>query len=96
MSRTFEARTPLETLILEQALLLARQLQQTADDAPDGQVLARVETIAVPAAQELARQAVELTLQTQAAAVEKKGRPADAARTVLSSPGTKAIPPATS
>jgi hypothetical protein len=39
---------------------------------------------------------VELTLQTQAAAVEKKGHPAAAARTVRSSPGTKDIPPATS
>ena len=96
MSRTFEAHTPLEALVLEQALLLARQLQQVADAAPDGQVLARVEATAVPAAQELARQAVELTLQTQAAAVEKKGRPAAAARTVTSSPGTKDIPPATS
>lgn len=70
--RTFEAHTPLEALLLEQALLLARQLQQTADQAPDGQVLAKVEALAVPAARELARQAVQATLQTQADAAEKK------------------------
>jgi hypothetical protein len=64
MSHTFEARTPLEALVVEQALLLARHLQQTADEAPDGQVLARVEAATVPAIRELARQAVELTLQT--------------------------------
>ena len=58
MSRPFEARTPLEALVVEQALLLARQLQQTADDAPDGQVLARVEALTVPATRELARQAL--------------------------------------
>jgi hypothetical protein len=81
MSRTFEARTPLEALVVEQALLLARQLQQTADDAPDGQVLARVEALAVPATRELARQAVQAALQTQAEAAEKKGRRAGAART---------------
>lgn len=96
MSRTFEAHTPLEALVLEQALLLARQLQKTADDAPDGQVLARVEAAAVPAARELARQAVQLALQNQANAVEKKGRPAAAARTARSGPGTKDTPPATS
>jgi hypothetical protein len=89
MSRTFVARTPLETLVLEQALLLARQLQQTADSAPDGQVLANVEAFAVPAARELARQAVQAALQTQAEAVEKKGRRADVAPTAESSPGTR-------
>ena len=48
------------------------------------------------AARELARQAVQLALQNQAAAVEKKGRPAAAARTARSSPGTRGTPPATS
>lgn len=77
--RMFHTDTPLEALLVEQALLLARQLQKTADDAPDGQVLAAVEATAVPAARELARKAVQATLQQQAPAVEKKGnRPATA------------------
>src|SRR5262249_32040272 len=71
--RTFRTRTPLQALLVEQALLLAQQLEQTADAAPDGQVLARVEALAVPAARELARQAVQATLQAQALAAEKKG-----------------------
>ena len=91
--RTFTARTPVETLVLEQALLLARQLQHTADSAPDGQVLAHVEAVAVPAARQLARQAVQAALQAQAEVAEKKGRRADAARTATSSPGTKAASP---
>ena len=74
--RTFVADTPLQVLLLEQALLLAQQLQQTADAAPDGKVLAQVEALAVPAARELARQAVQATLQAQAEVAEKKGRPA--------------------
>jgi hypothetical protein len=74
MSRTFRADTPLQSLILEQALLLAKQLEQAADQAPDGQVLSRVEALAVPAARELARQAVQAALQAQAGAAEKKGR----------------------
>ena len=75
-TRTFHAQTPLEALLVEQALLLARQLQQAADAAPDGQVLGRVEAVAVPAGWELTRKAVEAALQAQAAAAEKKGRPA--------------------
>jgi hypothetical protein len=93
--RTFRARTPLEALLVEQALLLARQLQATADGAPDGQVLARVEALAVPAARELARQAVQATLQAQAEPAEKKGRPAAPAPAAAAS-GTRGGPAATS
>jgi len=93
--RSFRAQTPFQALLVEQALLLAQQLEQTADAAPDGQVLARVEALAVPAARELARQAVQATLQAQAETAEKKGHrhvpaPADAAS------GTKATPGETS
>lgn len=94
--RTFQAQTPLQALLLEQALLLARQLEQTADNAPDGQVLARVEALAVPAARELARQAVQATLQAQAEQAEKKGRPPGAARAATGSPGTRGPRGATS
>lgn len=89
----FRAETPLQALLLEQALLLAKQLEQTANAAPDGQVLARVEALAVPATRELARRAVEATLQTQAEAAEKKGHraapaPADAASAPKDTPDT--------
>jgi hypothetical protein len=94
--RTFQAQTPLQALVLERALLLAQQLEKAADAAPDGQVLAQVEALAVPAARELARQAVQATLQAQAQAAEKKGRPAAAAPTATSSLGTRARPAATS
>ena len=60
MARTFRADTPLEALLREQALLLARQLQQAADAAPDGR--------------ELTRRAVEAALQAQAQGAEKRGR----------------------
>ena len=74
--RTFQAQTPLEALLVEQALALARQLQQTADAAPDGAVLARVEAAALPAGRAFTRLAVEAALQAQAEGAEKKGRPA--------------------
>jgi len=93
--RTFQAETPLQALLVEQALLLAQQLEQAADAAPDGQVLTRVEAVAVPAARELARQAVQAALQAQAAAAEKKGRPAAPAPADAAC-GTRAQPDATS
>src|SRR5438045_3755860 len=92
---TFHAQTPLQALLLERALLLAKQLETTADAAPDGQVLAQVEALAVPAARELARQAVQAALQAQAQAAEKKGRPAAAAPAGGGS-GTRGAPAATS
>jgi hypothetical protein len=92
---TFHAQTPLQALLLEQALLLAKQLETTADAAPDGQVLAHVEALAVPATRELARQAVQATLQAQAPAAEKKGRRPAPVR-VDGGCGTRATPAATS
>jgi hypothetical protein len=90
--RTFQTQTPLEALLVEQALLLARQLQKTADDAADGEVLAAVEAAAVPAARELARKAVEAALQQQAPAAEKKGsRPAPVGA-ATNAPATKDVP----
>lgn len=94
-ARTFRTETPLQALIVEQALLLAKQLETTADAAPDGQVLARVEALAVPAGRELTRQAVEAALQAQAEAAEKKGR-RDAPVRVDGCCGTRDTPDATS
>jgi hypothetical protein len=96
MTRTFQTRTALEALLVEQALLLARQLQQTADAAADGQVLAAVEAAAVPAGRELTRKAVEGALQAQADAAEKRGRRAAPVRRATRRLGPSGVPPATS
>jgi hypothetical protein len=74
MSRTVEVHTPLEALLVEQALLMARELQRVADAAPDGHVLARAELTAVAAGRELTRRALEAALQNQADDAEKKAR----------------------
>lgn len=95
MPRTFTAETPLEALVAEQVPLLARQVQQTAGDAPDGKVLSTVEGAAVPAARELARKVVEAALQAQAEAAEKRGRAAPA-RPAASRRGRSGGWPATS
>ena len=93
---TFHAETPLQAPLVEQVLLPAQQLEATAEAAHDGQVLSRVEALAVPAARERARQAVQATLQAQALAAETKGPPPAAAPAATSSPGTRAPRGATS
>ena len=90
--RTFHTETPLEALLVEQALLLARQLERTATDAPDGAVLSAVESAAVPAARELARKGVEAALQQQAHGAEKKGRTAAPVPTAPDGPTTRGTP----
>ena len=90
--RTFQTQTPLEALVVEHALLLARQLQKTADGAPDGKVLAQVEAYTLPAVRELARKAVEAALQTQAERAEKKGRRPAPAPAAAGPPGPSGTP----
>jgi hypothetical protein len=96
VTRTFQTHTPLEALLVEHALLLARQLQETADAAADGQVLAAVEAVAVPAGRELTRNAVEGALRAQAGGAEKRGRRAAPARRATRPRGPNGAPPATS
>jgi hypothetical protein len=55
---------------------MVRELGSVADAAADGRVLAQAEVAAVRLGREFTRRALEATLQEQAAASEKKGRPA--------------------
>lgn len=71
MAHQVEVRTPLETLLVEQALLMAREIQAAVDAAPDGRVLAEAEWVAVRAGRAFTLQALEAALQGQAAEAEK-------------------------
>jgi hypothetical protein len=66
---------PAEALVVEQALALVRQLKQTCQAAPHGQVLAQAELAAVAGGRELARRALEAVLNQPDCPAEKKGRP---------------------
>jgi len=74
--REFRIENATEALIVEQALAMARDLKQVADDAPDGQVLARAEQAAVRQGRELTRKSLEAVLNAQGEELEKKLRPA--------------------
>ena len=83
MATTFTAENATEALILEQALAYARQLNRTATESPDGQVLRLTEAFVLDRGRELLRRSLEIALQAQAEAVEKKGRPAAPVATVI-------------
>ncbi len=76
MERTITVRTELESILVEQALAMARELEALTDAAPDGAVLAVGEMAAVRMGRELTRIALEAALRRQAAPAEKKGAPA--------------------
>lgn len=93
--REISAETPLQALMAEQALVLAKQLEQAAAAAPRGKVLARLEQAAVNGGREFVRVSLEKALQVQAQDVEKKlRRPVSA--TAAAAADTKAPPGATS
>lgn len=79
MERTVTVRTELESILVEQALVMARELEAVTDAAPDGQVLAAGEAAAVRLGRELTRRALETALQRQAEPAEKKGPPGEPA-----------------
>ncbi len=66
---------PAEALAVEQALALVRQLKRACRDAPEGQVLARAERVAVDRGRQLTRAALEAVLNQQAEGPEKRGLP---------------------
>ena len=86
-----QSDTRIERLIMEQAALFARALSSSANEAPDGKVLAIAERVAVEQGREFVRKALAITLQGQAAAVEKKGYLLDAADVAVAET-TKAWP----
>ena len=75
MDRTVTIRTELGSILFEQALAMARELEMASDVASDGQVLAVSDSVALRAGRELTRRASEATLQRQAEAAEEKGPP---------------------
>ena len=74
--RDIRVNNPAEALVVEQALAMFREMERTANAAPDGQVLAQVEQLAVVRGREFTRKSLEAILNQQAEEVEKKGRAA--------------------
>lgn len=93
--RYIRAETPLQASLAEQALVLAKQLEEVAAAAPHGKVLARLEQAAVAGGREFVRVSLEQALQVQATEVEKKLHRL-ASVPAANAAGTKGAPHATS
>jgi len=70
VTKTFQTDTALEALLVEQAILLARNLQSEGEAAPHGQVLARLESVVLQQGREFQRLALQAAIQTRADAVD--------------------------
>jgi hypothetical protein len=78
--------------IVEQAFVMAKELETRADDAPEGQVIDRCELFLLDRGRDFLRRVLESTLQSRAELLEKKGvRPVSAH--VVPSDITRAMPP---
>jgi hypothetical protein len=64
--------SPLARLLVEQAMVMADELQSVADKAPKGEVFHRCEEAAVERGREFTRLALQKTAQEYLAAHEKK------------------------
>ena len=64
--------TPVQRLILEQAFVLAQELESAADAAPEGQVIDRCESFLLGNGRDFLRRVLESTLQSRVESAEKK------------------------
>jgi hypothetical protein len=72
--------TPTQRLIVEQAFVMAQELETAADAAPEGQVIDRCESFLLGHGRDFLRRVLETTLQSRAEGLEKKGAPPEPAR----------------
>jgi hypothetical protein len=69
------AETPLQRLLAERGIALAKELEAASRQAPPGLTLARCETVALERGRLLLRDALASALQQQVAEGEKRGHP---------------------
>lgn len=74
--------SPLQRLTVERALVLAQQLEATAEAAPHGQVINQIESLLLGNGRDFLRKTLEDSIQGRIDALEKKGRPPKPARAV--------------
>jgi hypothetical protein len=71
--------TPTQRLIVEQAYVMAKELDAAADSAPEGQIIDRCESFLLSSGRDFLRRVLESTLQSRAEVLEKKGAPPESA-----------------
>jgi hypothetical protein len=79
-SPAFDSLTPLQQLIAEQAIVLAKELESTAEAAPNGQIIDHCERLLLGKGRDFLRQTLESTIQSRVEFLEKKGARLEPAR----------------
>jgi len=92
LSSDLDRLTPTQRLIVEQALVMAKELEAAADSAPEGQVIDRCESFMLGFGRDFLRRMLESTIQSRAELLEKKAEPPESAR-VGRRDGTRATRP---
>ncbi len=72
LSTDLDCLTPTQRLIVEQALVMAKELESAANSAPEGQVIDRCETFMLGFGRDFLRRVLESAIQSRAEALEKK------------------------
>jgi hypothetical protein len=72
--------TPVQRLIVEQAFVLAKELESAAETAPEGRVIDRCESLLLGRGRDFLRRMLESTIQSRVDDLEKKAEPLDSAR----------------
>jgi hypothetical protein len=92
LSSDLDRLTPIQRLVVEQALVMAKELEAAADSAPEGQIIDRCESFMLGFGRDFLRRMLESTIQLRAESLEKKVGPLAPAR-VAEQDGTRAIRP---
>jgi hypothetical protein len=79
LSSDLDRLTPIERLFVEQALVMAKELEAAADSAPEGQVIDRCESFMLGFGRDFLRRMLESTIQMRAEDLEKKVAPLESA-----------------
>ena len=74
LSSDLDSLTPLQRLVVEQAIVLAKELESTAEAAPNGQIIDHCERLLLGKGRDFLRQTLESTIQSRVELLEKKGR----------------------
>jgi hypothetical protein len=80
LSSDLDRLTSTQRLIVEQALVMATELETAADSAPEGQVIDRCESFLLGHGRDFLRRVLESTIQSRAELLEKKAAPPEFAR----------------
>ncbi len=75
-----DSLTPIQRLIVEQAFVLAQELETAVESAPEGQLIDRCESLFIGNGRDFLRRALESTLQSRIELLEKKAATPESAR----------------